>query len=122
MVTEFKECKPEKSIFQLLDACYPGNLKEFMNAMNVVNASQDASFIYAMLCKHVRNIILAKENALGNMSPWQKQGLYKLGKMWEMNKLIGFYEGLARIDIALKTGGSPYDVRKSLDILVCYYL
>lgn len=122
LATGFTEFKPEKSIFQLLDECYPGNLKRFLNAVNVVGESQEDTFIYAMLCKHIRNIILAKENALGNMSPWQKKGLLTQAKLWPVERLIAFYDGLARIDISQKTNGTPFDVKKSMEVLSCYYL
>lgn len=122
MATDFKEYKPEKSIFQLLEACYPGNLQAFVHAIQVVNSTQDATFIYAMLCKHIRSLILAKEHALGNMSPWQKKSLQTQANYWDTEKLIAFYEGLAKIDIAMKTSGTPFDMKKSLEILSCYYL
>ncbi len=120
--SDFKEFKPEKSIFQLMDTCYPNNLKGFLKSVDTVHQTQDDTFIFAMLCKHVRTLILAKENALGNMPPWQKKNVLTQAKMWNMDKLIGFYEGLAKIDMSLKTSGTPFTVKKSLDILSCYYL
>lgn len=122
LASEFKEFKPEKSIFQLMDTCYPGNLKGFLKSVETVNQTQDDLFIFAMLCKHIRGLILAKENALGTMSPWQKKHILTQAKMWNMDTLIGFYEGLAKIDMSLKTSGTPFTVKKSLDILACYYL
>lgn len=122
MATHFKEFKPQKSIFQLLDACYPGNLRPFLQSIQVVTDTQESSFIYAMLCKHIRTLILAKENALGNMSPWQKKNVTTQAQHWNREKLIGFYEGLAKIDMNLKTSNSPFEVKKAIEILACLYL
>lgn len=119
----FKEFKPEKGIFQLLDQCYPKNLKGFITGLEKVSKTQDESFIYAMLCKHIRSLVLAKENALGSkMSPWQKQNLMNQARLWDTTKLVGFYEGLGRIDVAVKTSSTPFSLKNSLDILASYYL
>lgn len=118
-----KELKPSSSIFKLLDECYPGNLKQFMNDMNAVLESQEDGFIYAMLCKHIRSLVLAKADGLSTAtSPWQKSKLSSQARLWTDDKLIAFYEGLARIDISVKTSSSPYGIKKSLDILACYLL
>lgn len=123
IATEFKEFKPQKTIFQLLDACYPNNRKDFLKSLQVVNQTQEPTFIFAMLCKHIRNLILAKENVLDSkISPWQKTNLSKQAQLWNVDKLISFYEGLARIDISIKTSATPFDLKESLDILACYYL
>lgn len=118
-----KEFKPSSSIFKLLDECYPGNLKQFMNDTAAVLESQEDGFIYAMLCKHIRGLILAKANSLpANTSPWQRGKLSTLARLWPEEKLIAFYEGLSRIDVSVKTSSSPYGIKKSLDILSCYLL
>jgi DNA polymerase III delta subunit len=123
IATDFKEFKPEKTIFQLLDSFLPKNMKSFLHAVEIVNKTQEDSFIFAMLSKHVRQLILAKENALDSkMSPWQKMNITKQANVWDTQKLIGFYDGLSRVDIAMKTSNTPFSLKKSLDILACYYL
>lgn len=123
IATTFYEAKPSKSIFELLDSCYPGNLKQFLNAVEVVNQTQDIGFIYALLCKHVRKLILAQNNALDSKTPpWQRGKLKSQAALWKEENLLKFYEGLARIDISMKTSSTSYDLRASLELLVCYYL
>ena len=123
IANSFQEFKPQKSIFQLLDDCYPINKKGFIQSLNKVIESQEESFVFAMLCRHVRNLILAKNEALANnLSPWQRKKLLFTARLWPQDKLIGFYEGLSRIDIAIKTSATPYNLKQSLDILACYYL
>lgn len=123
IASDFQEFKAAKSIFQLVESCYPGNLKEFLHSVHTVNKTQDDVFIFIMLSRQIRSLILAKENALdAKTNPWQKRNLMTQAKLWSIDKLVGFYEGLSRIDIALKTSSTPFELKKSLDILACYYL
>ena len=117
-----KEFKPASSIFQLLDECYPGNLKQFINNMNYVLETQEDGFIYAMLCKHIRGLIQVKSGGGASISPWQRGKLMTQARLWPEEKLIAFYEGLGRIDVSVKTSASPYGIKKSLDILASYLL
>ena len=123
IATSFYEAKPAKNIFELLDACYPGNLVEFLKALAVVNATQDIGFIYILLCRHVRKLYLAAEG-ISDMKtpPWQRGKLTFQAKKWDPKKLMKFYEGLARIDVSMKTSSTPYDLKESIELLVCYYL
>lgn len=118
-----KEFKPGKTIFQLLDACYPTNKKQFLLLLDAIGASTDGVFIYTMLARHIRSLLLAKNDTFSSrVAPWQRGKLSSQAKKWDEKKLVGFYEGLHRVDIALKTSATPYTVKESLDILACYYL
>lgn len=123
IATTFYEAKPAKNIFELLDACYPGNLTQFLQALEIVNQSQDIGFIYALLYKHIRKLILTAEGIADSKTPpWQRGKLTYQAQKWDKNKLIKFYEGLARIDISMKTSSTTYNLRESIELLVCYYL
>lgn len=118
-----KEFKPDKNIFQLLDACYPSNLKNFVVLLNTIGTTQNEMFIFVMLVRHLRTILLIKMGlSLGSAAPWQAVKLSSQAKYWSEEKLRGFYDGLYRIDFSLKTGKNPHGVKKSLDILACYFL
>lgn len=123
ITTTFYEAKPPKNIFDLLDAFYPGNLNDFLKALSVVNAAQDIGFIYTLLYRHVRKLYLASEGIVDSKTPpWQRGKRSLQAKKWDTKKLQKCYEGLARIDISMKTGTTPFDLRKSIELLVCYYL
>lgn len=123
IATTFYEAKPAKNIFELLDACYPGNLNDFLKSLTIVNASQDIGFIYALLCRHVRKLYLTSEGIIDSKTPpWQRGKLSFQAKKWDPKKLMKFYEGLTRIDTSMKTSTTPYDLRDSIELLVCYYL
>ncbi len=118
-----KELKPSQTIFKLLDACYPGNLKQFIFILKTISESTEDIFIFIMLARHMRNILITKQGErLPKLMSWQIAKLSHQAKYWSTDNLINFYQGLHRIDVNAKTSNSPYSVKKSLDILACYYL
>lgn len=118
-----KEFKPSESIFSLLEACYPGNFPQFIAALHSVSTYQEEGFIFAMLCKHIRSLILASANALpATVMAWQKSKLTAQANRWNEKKLIAFYEGLARIDAGLKTSSNVYGLTASIELLICYFM
>lgn len=118
-----KEFKPNQNIFKLLDSCYPGNLKTFLNNLHSLSESTEDIFIFIMLARHMRNIIIVKTGEkIPKLMSWQLSKLSSQARFWDLKNLINFYEGLHRIDVNSKTNGTPFSVKKSLDILACYYL
>ena len=122
-IAKVKEFKPAKTIFKLLDCISPGNKNTFLNSLEQLSSSLDESFIFIMMARHVRNLILASQDILPpRMQSWQFGKLKYQARFWSSEKLVKFYEGLMRIDIASKTGKSPYSIKESIDILACYFL
>jgi DNA polymerase III delta subunit len=119
---KIQEFKPDKSIFNLLDECTPSQMRRFLTTLEAVSHTQDEGFVFAMLVKHIRTLVLAANGALPpGTPPWQKGKLVKQASEWDQHKLIAFYEGLARIDVALKTGTNTFGMKKSLELLACYF-
>jgi DNA polymerase III delta subunit len=118
-----KELKPSQTIFKLLDSCYPGNLKQFIFILKTISESTEDIFIFIMLARHMRNILITKMGEkLPKLMSWQIAKLANQAKYWKLENLINFYQGLHRIDVNSKTGGSPYSIKESVEILACYYL
>lgn len=116
-----KEFKPPTSIFKLLDACYPGNLKTFLNLLHQLPDKMEEGFIFIMLARHIRNLLLIKSGeSIIKLQSWQIAKLKTQAKHWPAEKLLAFYEGLYRIEVAIKTSTNPFNTRHSLDILACY--
>lgn len=123
IASTFDEYKPGKNIFQLLDECYPGNLKIFVDTLHVVSESKEIIFIYTLIWKHIRKLIQAKKDTLDPSIPsWQRQKLTYQANKWNEDSLVNFYERLMRIDSSLKTNQTSYSLEESLELLVCYYL
>ncbi|MEK7633404.1 MAG: hypothetical protein AAB437_01000 [Patescibacteria group bacterium] len=118
-----KEFKPSQNIFKLLDSCYPGNFKTFITTLNILSKSTEDIFIFIMLARHMRNILIVKMgDKIPKLMSWQIAKLSNQAKYWRLENLINFYQGLHRIDVNSKTNGTPFSVKKSLEILACYYL
>lgn len=122
-LAKIKEFKPDISIFKLLDNLYPHNKVTFITQLQKLSADIDPGFIFHMLTRHMRNLILVKMEIMPpKMQSWQFYKLQSLTKWWKIENLVNFYEALGKIEIAQKTGRSPYSISQSLDILACYFL
>jgi hypothetical protein len=118
-----KEFKPKASVFLMLDACYPGNLNKFLNLLHLVNETSNENILFYMLVKHLRSLILIKENQPINIkNQWQLRKLQSQAKLWPKEKLLNFYDSLFKIDSLIKTSSSPFNFIELLDIIACYYL
>jgi len=121
--TIVKEFKPKENIFKFLDLCFPSNLKNFLISLDSLVKTIDENIIFYMLYKHIRNLLIIKSGqSIPRLQTWQIAKLKKQAYNWEEKKLLSFYEGLHKIDISTKTSTNPYSIKKSLDILACYFL
>ncbi len=117
------ESKPALSIFQFIDLCAPGNKKKFIDSLRLLVEDQEPLFVFIMLSRHMRQVVLAYKNSLSSkMAPWQKYKVQATAKKWSEQALMGFYEGLIKMEIGIKSSSNPYGVVKSLEILACHYL
>jgi len=118
-----KEFKLSQSIFKLLDSCYPKNLTQFVSILYSLPGKIDEIFIFIMLIRHIHNLFVIKhEGTVKSLQSWQVAKLKSQASYWSNERLESFYDGLYRIDVALKTGRNPFSLRKSLDLLACYFL
>ena len=116
------ESKPATSIFKLLDDCFPGNKQTFIASLRTVCSTQDEMFVFVMLSRHVRLLVLAAHEVSSKLPSWQKYKILGQAEKWGKQTLIDFYSGLIKIEISTKTSSNPYGIRKSIEILACHYL
>lgn len=117
------ESKLDISIFQFIELWTPGNKAKCIEALRTLRETQDELFIFIMLARHIRQVVLAYKNCLSDkLPPWQKYKVQGAAKKWTESALMGFYEGLIRIEIGVKSSANPYGVSRSLEILACHYL
>ncbi|MBI5127155.1 hypothetical protein HZA76_01740 [Candidatus Roizmanbacteria bacterium] len=118
-----KELKPSQNIFKLQDALYPGNLKNFLVILNQLTETVDENFVFIMIIRHLKNLLLVKSNQISSkLQSWQIVKLKNQASKWQLNNLVSFYDSFHKIDLSQKTSTNPYSLKKSLDILACYYL
>ena len=120
---KIKEFKPDQSIFKLLDELFPGNRSDFIKLLGRLTQDLDENFVFIMLTRYVRNLILVKEGVNpAKLQSWQVYKLKSQTKQWKIENLVNFYEALFRIEVGLKTSTNPFSIKKSLDILACHFL
>jgi len=118
-----KEFKPTRTIFKLLDSCYPTNKSEFISQLNSLSDKIEDGFIFYMLTKHIRMLLLVKSGEKPSaMFDWQLFKIKKQAGFWSLEKLVLFYENLHRIDVINKTSKNPFSTKHSLDLLAYYLL
>lgn len=118
-----KEFKPSETIFKLQEALYPGNLKNFLAIFEKLLETADEYFIFNMLAKHIRSLILAKQGVFDSkLFSWQIKKLQNQAKKWDEEKLINLYDSFYQIDVLEKTSTNPFPLNKSLILLLTYFL
>lgn len=112
------------NIFKFLDSAYPSNLKEVINYLNQISNNIEENIILFMLERRIRDLILIKNNLKPEkkLAEWQIFKLKSQTKRWIGDQLVSFYDSLYRIEVGTKTSSGYYSIKKSLDILFCYYL
>lgn len=112
------------NIFRFLDSVYPSNLHSAYAYLTSVAKIVDENIILYMLQQRFRDLIIIKGGLKPkkNLADWQINRLKSQAEKWEEEKLISFYDALYRIEVNQKTGQAVYSIKKSLDILMCYYL
>lgn len=115
--------KYPQNIFQLLDSLFPGNKQTSLSLLSSVAASVDENIIYFMLVKRAKELFLLKEGQeVPKLVGWQKTRLSSQAQKWTLEKLCNFYDALYRLDVLNKTSGTPFSLKKALDILFIYSL
>ena len=118
-----KEFKPDQTIFKLLDSVYPGNKVLFISYLDKLSQNLDENFVFIMLIRYIRNLIIIKEGAVPpKMQSWQTYKLKSQALHWKQENLVNFYQALFKIEIGLKTSSNPFSVKESLEILACHFL
>lgn len=118
-----KEFKPSQTIFKLINACYPGNKLGFLLTLNSLKTSLDEYFIFIMLIRHLRKLILVKDKVYGErLASWQKAQLDSQANKWSKDSLLKFYDSFFRIDQTTKTGTNPLGIIKSIEVAACVFL
>ena len=122
-IGQVKEFKPDQTIFKLLDSVYPGNRVLFISYLDKLSHNLDENFIFIMLVRYIRNLIIVKEGSVPpKMQTWQTYKLKSQTNHWKQENLVNFYQALFKIEVGLKTSSNPFSIKESLEILACHFL
>lgn len=116
---KYLDFKLSPNLFYFLDNFYPKNYKKCFQYWEKAISSNAPELAFHMLKRRLKELILLSASELkGNYQPWQLAKLKTQLSYWEKSKLIRFYEALYGIEKMIKTGATPLDTRKSVEILL----
>lgn len=112
------------NIFKFLDSVCPGNLTLTFDYLNRIVDRVDQNIILFMLQRRVRDLILIKNGLASKrkLAAWQISKLKNQARNWTPEQLISFYDSLFRIEVSSKTSQNYYSIKKSLDIIFCFFI
>lgn len=114
----FKNFKLPQILFNFLDSLSPGKTKENLNLFHRVIEEVDPAYVFLMVVRQFRYLILASENELSGMPPWQSGKFFRQTKLFNKEKLLIVYEKLLEIDYRQKTSQSVNNLVFELDLLL----
>jgi DNA polymerase III delta subunit len=115
----FKNFKLPEQMFKFLGSIEPGKKKENVIGLRTTLESVEPGFLFLMLVRQARMLVLAKDGALGRMPPWQQARIKKQAACFELNDLKKLYRQLLKIDYQQKTSSLPFDLSQMLELLMC---
>jgi len=115
----FKNFKLPQVLFTFLDSIVPGDTKNNLRLFEETIESIDPSYLFLMLIRQVRLLILASDkNDILKLAPWQKGKLQKQAHFFTLEKLKEIDQKLLRIDFAQKTSQTPFPLEHQLELLL----
>lgn len=114
----FKNFKLPSILFNFLDSLSPGKTKANLDFFHKVIEEVDPAFVFLMIIRQFRYLILASGNELTGMPPWQSGKFFHQAKLFNKEKLPVIYEKLLEIDYRQKTSQTVKDLVFELDLLL----
>lgn len=114
---DIKTYKIPQKLFLFLDSLLPKNTGKNLSMFNEVCESTDAGFIFQMLIRQSRLLIMVKED-LVKLAPWQVGKLKKQSGFFEEKCLHFMHTRLLGIDYEQKTSSSPINLKSSIEVLL----
>ncbi len=105
-------------LFKFLDTLSPQNKKQNLFALQQLKQTVDEQFIFLMIVRQVRLLLLAHGGETDKIAPWQKSKLVNQARSFGQDKLIALYKQLLNLDIKQKTSQLGLSLGSELDLLV----
>jgi len=116
--TVIKNFKLPNLLFEFLDKLAPKNSEENLQKLQEVLQNIEPGLVFSMIVRQIKLLILAVEDELDTLAPWQLAKIKRQSKLFSLEKLIKIYQKLLNIDFNQKTSGSPFDLSSELDLLI----
>ncbi len=110
--------KIPKVLFTFLDSITPGNAQRMLELLINSRKSNEDMFIFLMIVRQIRLLLLAKDRGLTGMPPWIAGKISRQSSSFSKEQLINLYKKLLLIDIGQKTGKASFNLNQELDLFV----
>lgn len=107
-----------KLLFKFLEEIYPDNFSKNLSLLKELRKIYTAEFLFLMISRQIKYLILASDNALSGMPSWMRYKYVKQAKYFSKERLLKLYKRLLIMDINQKTGSASYEIAKELDLLL----
>jgi DNA polymerase III delta subunit len=111
-----KEFKTPAIIFKLVEQINPQNKKLALQTLEQALQSQPAEFIFAMIVRQIKILILVKNNEKVAGAPWMIGKFKKQAESFSLDQLLTTYQKLFTIDRHIKTGQIPMPMNWHLSV------
>lgn len=103
-------------LFQFLDTLASGNAAHSLDLFHKVIQDEPAEIIFALLVRRVRQLIQLKDGVSPKtLQSWQVGRLTSQARHFTMEQLVDMHSNLLHMDIAIKTGNSPFTLTHQLE-------
>lgn len=103
-------------IFQFLDNVRPGNAATSLDTLQRVVAREAPEIVYTLLVRRVRQLIQLLDRVTPEgLQSWQATRLTSQARHFTMEQLVAMHKSLLEIDIAIKTGTTPFSLTQLLE-------
>lgn len=113
-----KSFKSPKIMFKFLESVKPDNKSDFLELLTSLRKNSSNEFLFLMMARQLRLLIQFKSGALVNMPSWIQGKLKSQADKFSDKQLFDIYRKLLMIDIAQKTGNTPFTLAEDLDIML----
>lgn len=111
-------CKIPQMLFRFLDSLgVDSHTSTLLSFQNIIK-DKEAEFIYVMLLRQLRLLIMVKETRGEGtaLASWQIHKLAGQARYFTCEKLVTLYRQLLHLEYKIKTGQTPYTMKEQLDI------
>jgi len=103
-------------IFKLLDSLAPDSAALTLGYLTTLIRTEPPEIIYAMVLRRIRLLMQIVDRAdVDRLAPWQLARLTRQADLFTMDQLLRLHDSLYTMDIAIKTGATPFSLTQHLE-------
>jgi DNA polymerase III delta subunit len=106
-------------IFNFLDGIRPDNVQSLLMQYQKLKETAASELIFAMIIRRFRQLVMLRDNVMPEgLQEWQAARLTTQAEYFSMEQLTDLYQKLINIEYLIKSGLSPYNFDKQLELFL----